>query len=44
MTIYDLSCDVCGRPLARPGTGVRFVYHPGVPRLLLSADVTTVSA
>ena len=33
MTIYDLSCDVCGRPLAGPGTGVRFVYHPGVPEL-----------
>ena len=33
MTIYDLSCDVCGRLLAGPGTGVRFVYHPGVPDL-----------
>ena len=33
MTIYDLSCDVCGRLLAGPGAGVRFVYHPGVPDL-----------
>ena len=33
MTIYDLSCDVCGRLLAGPGTEVRFVYHPGVPDL-----------
>jgi hypothetical protein len=33
VTIYDLSCDVCGRPQAGPGAGVRFVYHPGVPEL-----------
>jgi hypothetical protein len=33
MTIHDLRCDVCGRFLAGPGSGVRFGYHPGVPEL-----------
>lgn len=41
MTIADLRCDGCGRALAGPAgdgfetaaTGVRFVYHPGSPRL-----------
>ncbi len=33
MTINDLRCDVCGRVLPGPGSGVRFGYHPGVPEL-----------
>lgn len=33
MTITDLRCDVCGRFLAGPADGVRFVYHPGVAEL-----------
>jgi hypothetical protein len=33
VTVSDLSCDVCGRFLPGPGSGVRFVYHPGVPEL-----------
>jgi hypothetical protein len=33
MSVYDLNCDVCGRFLAGPGAGVRFVYHPGLPEL-----------
>ena len=33
MTIYDLRCDACGRFLAGPGAGVRFVYDPGLPEL-----------
>jgi hypothetical protein len=33
VTINDLSCDVCGHLLPRPASGVRFVYHPGVPEL-----------
>lgn len=33
MTINDLRCDVCGRFLPGPASGVRFVYHPGVPEL-----------
>lgn len=33
MTIYDLRCDVCGRPRPAPGGAVRFSYHPGVPEL-----------
>ncbi len=33
MTIHDLHCDVCGRFLAGPGSGVRFGYHPGAPAL-----------
>jgi hypothetical protein len=33
VTVSDLSCDICGRYLPGPGSGVRFVYHPGVPEL-----------
>jgi hypothetical protein len=43
MTITDLRCDHCGRPLAGPATGeddrdtvgrgIRFVYHPGSAQL-----------
>lgn len=40
MTVTDLHCDRCERLLAGPGGelvagpyGVRFVYHPGDPRL-----------
>lgn len=33
MSISDLSCDFCGRFLAGPAAGVRFVYHPGVLEL-----------
>lgn len=40
MTVTDLHCDRCERLLAGPGSdvltgpyGVRFVYHPGDPRL-----------
>ena len=33
MTVSDLSCDICGRYLPGPSSGVRFVYHPGVPEL-----------
>lgn len=40
MTVTDLHCDRCQRLLAGPGGevtagpyGVRFVYHPGDPRL-----------
>lgn len=40
MTVTDLHCDRCDRLLAGPGGevaagpyGVRFVYHPGDPRL-----------
>lgn len=40
MTVTDLHCDRCGRLLAGPGGdvlagpyGIRFVYHPGDPRL-----------
>jgi hypothetical protein len=41
MTIADLRCDGCGRPLAglaagdgeNEASGVRFVYHPGWVRL-----------
>lgn len=33
MTIHDLRCDLCGRFLAGPGAGVRFVYHPGTAEL-----------
>lgn len=40
MTVTDLHCDRCERLLAGPGAevlqgpyGVRFVYHPGDPRM-----------
>jgi len=43
VTITDLRCDLCGRPLAGPATGegdgdtagrgIRFVYHPGSAEL-----------
>jgi hypothetical protein len=33
MTVYGLTCDICGRLLPTPGSGVRFVYDPGVPEL-----------
>lgn len=40
MTVSDLHCDRCERLLAGPGGdvlagpyGIRFVYHPGDPRL-----------
>lgn len=40
MTVTDLRCDRCERLLAGPGGdvlagpyGIRFVYHPGDPRL-----------
>jgi hypothetical protein len=33
VSISDLCCDLCGRFLAGPDMGVRFVYHPGVPEL-----------
>ena len=33
VTIHDLRCDTGGRFQPGPGTGVRFVYHPGVPEL-----------
>jgi hypothetical protein len=33
VTVSDLSCDACGRLLPGPASGVRFVYHPGVPEL-----------
>lgn len=40
MTVTDLHCDRCERLLAGPGGdersgpyGIRFVYHPGDPRL-----------
>lgn len=33
MTVYGLNCDICGRHLPGPGSGVRFVYDPGVPEL-----------
>jgi hypothetical protein len=33
LNIHDLRCDMCGRFLPGPATGVRFVYHPGVPEL-----------
>lgn len=40
MTVTDLHCDRCERLLAGPGSavltgpyGMRFVYHPGDPRL-----------
>lgn len=33
VSIADLRCDLCGRFLAGPGDGVRFVYHPGMPEL-----------
>ena len=33
MTVYGLTCDICGRYLPAPGSGVRFVYDPGVPEL-----------
>jgi hypothetical protein len=33
VSITDLRCDFCGRFLAGPADGVRFVYHPGVPEL-----------
>jgi hypothetical protein len=32
MTINDLRCDFCGRPLAAPNGAVRFGYHPGSPQ------------
>jgi hypothetical protein len=33
MTTGDLRCDHCGRFIAGPAEGVRFVHHPGVPQL-----------
>ena len=33
MTTNDLRCDRCGRVIAGPGDGVRFVHHPGIPEL-----------
>ena len=33
MSIADLCCDLCGRVVAGPAEGVRFVFHPGVPDL-----------
>jgi hypothetical protein len=29
MTVFDLSCDACGRLLGGPDDGTRFLYHPG---------------
>jgi hypothetical protein len=29
MTVFDLACDACGRLLAGPEDGTRFLYHPG---------------
>jgi hypothetical protein len=29
VTVFDLRCDACGRLLAGPGDGTRFLYHPG---------------
>lgn len=40
MTIVDLRCDVCGRFLPGPDSGVRFVYHPGVPDLRDDSGLT----
>jgi hypothetical protein len=40
MSIVDLRCDLCGRFLAGPAEGVRFVYHPGVPELRDDSGLT----
>ncbi len=43
MTIINMSCDICGRFLAGPSAGVRFVYHPGVPELRDDSGMACVS-
>lgn len=43
MTIGDLRCDICGRFLAGPADGVRFVFHPGVAELRDDSGLACVS-
>ncbi len=43
MSINDLRCDLCGGFIGGPATGVRFVYHPGVPELRDDSGLACVS-
>ena len=43
MTISNMSCDICGRFIAGPAAGIRFVYHPGAAELRDDSGLTCVA-
>jgi len=42
MTISNMSCDICGRFIEGPASGIRFVFHPGAAELRDDSGLTCV--